>query len=133
MNRYKLDSVLLIDHCTLQYCIRLFNGVLKILIFQCTVIQVLISLEYYRLGNRYRLDSVHRIDQCHWNIVSGFCELSIFMVHSCMITSVYQNMCQAFSLVDDKTVYSALLVHTIENTVSDWLILSAVYSNSILL
>ena len=90
------------------------------------------SLEYYRLGNRYRPDSVHHIDQCHCNIVSDFIVLSIFTVHFFMVTSVYQNMCQAFSLVDDKTVYSALLVHTIENTVSDWLILSAVYSNSIL-
>ena len=29
-NRYRLYSVIHIDQCTLQYCIRLFNSVLKI-------------------------------------------------------------------------------------------------------
>ena len=35
-NRYRLDSIFYLDQCTLQYCFRLFDSVLKI--FSCTVI-----------------------------------------------------------------------------------------------
>ena len=41
-----------------------FSAMLYSRCFQCTVIEVLISLEYYRLENRYRIDRVHCIDQC---------------------------------------------------------------------
>ena len=37
VNRYKLDSVLRIDQCTLLYCIGLFSRY-----FHCTVIEVLL-------------------------------------------------------------------------------------------
>ena len=35
-NTYRLGGVLCLDQCTLQYCFRLFNSVLKI--FTCKVI-----------------------------------------------------------------------------------------------
>ena len=51
MSRYRLDSVLRIDQCTLQYRIRLFNSVLQIY-FQCTLMCDGV-LPVMDLNNRY--------------------------------------------------------------------------------
>ena len=47
-------------------------------------------------------------------------------------TSVHLNTYAKDFMVNDKTVYSAILVHNKENTVPDWLLLLAVYFNNIL-
>ena len=49
-NRYRLDSLPCIDQCTLQYCIRIFNSILKI--FQCSVIWDVVLWTLCRFGEQ---------------------------------------------------------------------------------
>ena len=61
--RYRLDSVLRIDQCTLQYRIRLFNRLVLKIYVQCTLMCDGV-LSVIDLNNRYRQDSVLCLDQC---------------------------------------------------------------------
>ena len=49
-NRYRLNSVLCIGQCTLQYCVSLFDSVLKI--FSFTVICDGVPWDIYRFGKQ---------------------------------------------------------------------------------
>ena len=80
MSRYRLDIVLRIDQCTLQYRIRLFNSVLK-LYFQCTLMCDGI-LSVMDLNSRYRLDSVLCLDQCTLQYCLGF--LTVYSRYFCV-------------------------------------------------
>ena len=79
-NRYRLDSVLYIDKCTLQYCIRNFLGYIR--------------------------DSVLRIFTASVRTLV-WCTQHIYSVLLYDI-SVHLNIYQGFSLVNDKTVYSVI-------------------------